>query len=355
MVEVHGYNLSRERSLEALVQISRLAKLGNEVVYRTTAGKTAASLEKFRQLASNFVKTKQSSELLVLTNALRKKMAQPKQCARAIQICLEQDLLVVLLDMLEEADFESRKEIVNVFVALMGFRGAGKQGAQCLDTYLADKGCSILSIALKYIAIDELALHGGTVFRGCLLHRGMDNAIVDNFAVILKCFEPNLTSKSFDIVSDAFLSFSKLLMALRSMSPQLVSDSYDMLCPYMHRLLKSTEYVTQRQALTLLRSVLFDRVNYCFMQRFIQERDNLVIVMKLLANPSVTIRWGAYHIFKVFAANPRKPEKIQKVLLKNRTKLISYLEQYITFTDLKLELELRTVIRNLESIGEATA
>ena len=36
----------------------------------------------------------------------------------------------------------------------------------------------------------------------------------------------------------------------------------------------------------------------------------------------------AFHVFKVFVANPRKPPEIVKILFQNKVKLIAYLENF---------------------------
>ena len=330
-------------------------KFGTELKILTSGNKKAAQLSKFRSLVDNLVRSKHCDSVFQLATALPKMLANPKQSGATMEICLKQDLPVVLLDMLGDAEFESKKEIVNIVVMLMEFKGDNSDIYQRdqLEEYLEKKAATILAKTLDTFANDDLALHGGTMFRSCLLHTSMDDAVLASVQDMLDKLLPNLLSKSFDIVSDAFLSFSRLLDTLRRIQPRFFADNYEIVCPYMIQLLKSKEYVTQRQSLTLLRSVLFERINYDFMEQFINERENLVIIMKLLADTSVTIRWGAYHVFKVFIANPKKSAPVEKLLLRNRTKIISFLKENITFTELRLELELKSVITSLNSIEVA--
>ena len=37
----------------------------------------------------------------------------------------------------------------------------------------------------------------------------------------------------------------------------------------------------------------------------------------------------AFHIFKVFVANPSKPAAIRDILIKNKTKLVTYLSTFL--------------------------
>lgn len=48
----------------------------------------------------------------------------------------------------------------------------------------------------------------------------------------------------------------------------------------------------------------------------------------LLRDKSRSIQFEAFHVFKVFVANPNKPQAILDILVKNKAKLISYLTEF---------------------------
>jgi len=50
--------------------------------------------------------------------------------------------------------------------------------------------------------------------------------------------------------------------------------------------------------------------------------------MLLLSDPSPNIQFEAFHVFKIFVANPNKPEDIIKILQKNQEKLVKYLQNF---------------------------
>ena len=52
------------------------------------------------------------------------------------------------------------------------------------------------------------------------------------------------------------------------------------------------------------------------------------MMMNLLRDKSPNIQFEAFHVFKVFVANPKKPEDITQILVNNRDKLIKYLENF---------------------------
>ncbi len=49
----------------------------------------------------------------------------------------------------------------------------------------------------------------------------------------------------------------------------------------------------------LLVEILLDHSNFKVMMRYIQEKDNLKLMMNLLRDPSPNIRLEAFHLFKV--------------------------------------------------------
>merc|ERR1719197_243014 len=50
--------------------------------------------------------------------------------------------------------------------------------------------------------------------------------------------------------------------------------------------------------------------------------------MNMLRDKSANIQFEAFHVFKVFVANPKKPADVADILLKNKEKLIAYLENF---------------------------
>lgn len=58
------------------------------------------------------------------------------------------------------------------------------------------------------------------------------------------------------------------------------------------------------------------------------KRENLKMMMTLLRNKSPNIQFEAFHVFKVFVANPKKPDDITLILINNRDKLIAFLKNF---------------------------
>jgi calcium binding protein 39 len=121
-------------------------------------------------------------------------------------------------------------------------------------------------------------------------------------------------------------------------------------------LIKSQSYVTKRQSIKLLGEILLDRANYPVMTAYVDRGDNLQECMKLLRDERKMIQYEAFHVFKVFVANPKKSEDVEKILFKNKEKLLRFLPKFLQdrteddqFTDEKSylirqiqDIELRT-------------
>lgn len=50
--------------------------------------------------------------------------------------------------------------------------------------------------------------------------------------------------------------------------------------------------------------------------------------MNLLRDKNRTIQFEAFHVFKVFVANPNKTKPVLEILQKNKDRLISFLTQF---------------------------
>lgn len=74
--------------------------------------------------------------------------------------------------------------------------------------------------------------------------------------------------------------------------------------------------------------ILLDRSNFTVMTRYISSADNLKLMMNLLRDKSRNIQFEAFHVFKVFVANPHKTRPIVDILVKNQDKLIHFLGNF---------------------------
>uniref|UniRef100_A0AAV2LFI0 Uncharacterized protein n=1 Tax=Knipowitschia caucasica TaxID=637954 RepID=A0AAV2LFI0_KNICA len=119
-----------------------------------------------------------------------------------------------------------------------------------------------------------------------------------------------------------------LLTRHKVLVAEFLDKNYEEVFTDYEKLLHSENYVTKRQSLKLLGELLLDRHNFTVMTKYISKTENLKLMMNLLRDKSPNIQFEAFHVFKVFVANPSKTQPIVDILLKNQTKLIEFLSNF---------------------------
>merc|ERR1712183_450822 len=104
-----------------------------------------------------------------------------------------------------------------------------------------------------------------------------------------------------------------------------LEQNYDVFFKKFNSLISSKNYVTRRQSLRLLGEILLERSNFNVMMKYIDDRENLKLMMAMLKDKTKAIQFEAFHIFKVFVANPNSPYPVKLVLWNNKKRLITYL------------------------------
>ncbi len=133
---------------------------------------------------------------------------------------------------------------------------------------------------------------------------------------------------NFDVASDAFATFKDLLSKHKAISAEFLERNYDLVFDKYTALLNSPNYVTRRQSLKLLGELLLDRANFNVMTKYISSASNLKLMMNLLRDKSRSIQFEAFHVFKVFVANPHKTKPILEILQKNKERLVTFLNNF---------------------------
>ena len=107
---------------------------------------------------------------------------------------------------------------------------------------------------------------------------------------------------NFDILADVLVNITRLLLVHKQMAFQVLWANFWSL----KWLLLDLNYATKRQVLQLLSELLLDPVNFTVMQKYIASKKHLKQNMLLLREPSAALRMDAFHVFKIFVANPNK-------------------------------------------------
>uniref|UniRef100_A0A3Q2XI38 Calcium binding protein 39 n=4 Tax=Haplochromini TaxID=319058 RepID=A0A3Q2XI38_HAPBU len=238
-------------------------------------------------------------EILYGTN---EKEPQTEAVAQLAQELYNSGLLSTLIADLQLIDFEGKKDVAQIFNNILR-RQIGTRTPTV--EYLCTQQ-NILFMLLKGYESPEIALNCGIMLRECIRHEPL--AKITLWSEQFYDFFRYVEMSTFDIASDAFATFKFF-------------SEYE-------KLLHSENYVTKRQSLKLLGELLLDRHNFTIMTKYISKPENLKLMMNLLRDKSRNIQFEAFHVFKVFVANPNKTQPILDILLKNQTKLIEFLSKF---------------------------
>ena len=161
---------------------------------------------------------------------------------------------------------------------------------------------------------------------------------------------------SFEIASDAAASFREILTRHKALISEYFESNHVAFFGAYNQMLEKGNYVTRRQSLKLLSELLLDRANLSSMLRYIGDVENLCLMMNLLRDEARSIQFEAFHVFKVFVANPQKPTAVIAILKKNREKLIGYLANFQNDReDEQFAEEKAMLTRLLEQMGDDDA
>jgi len=259
------------------------------------------------------------------------------------------DVPVQLLAQLDVLEFEARKDVMNMCSALLR-PGMPQQIDKQVVGYLRDHP-SVFQVLVDGCANEETALLHGVVLRSCARHAELTEAFLTSGLVfeLVRCAR----HPSIDISSDAFYTLREMLLAHKEVSSEWLEQHFDAFFEPYNALLISGEYIAARQAQKLLIEILMDKHFRKVMVAYVSSEKHLQIHMNLLKDRSRVIQFEAYHIFKVFVANPAKPARVQNILYRNKEKLVALLEslKLARPEDAKLHDELQNVVDKLSRLS----
>ncbi|KXZ56674.1 hypothetical protein GPECTOR_1g607 [Gonium pectorale] len=258
------------------------------------------------------------------------------------------DLLSLIVKNLDVMEFESRKDAAQIFGALVRIKENDERGPGA--TYVLAHP-EIPTLLFNGYNDPVIALNCGAMLRDCLRDDQIARKVLDG-PVFLKFFE-KVEVANFEIASDAFSTFKDLLTRHKSVVAAYLQDHYQEFFQAYLQLLRSNNYVVRRQSLKLLGELLLDRSNVKVMLKFVSDVQHLMTMMVLLKDQSRSIQFEAFHVFKVFVANPNKPQPIIDILANNREKLLKYLEDFHTEKeeDEQFKEEKAVIIKTISLLG----
>ncbi|KJH48791.1 mo25-like protein [Dictyocaulus viviparus] len=247
-----------------------------------------------------------------------------EQVAQLAQETYNANVLPMLIKNLPKLDFESKKDVAQIFNNLLR-RQIGTRSPTV--EYLGARP-EMLVLLVNGYQNGDIAVTCGHMLRECIRHDQLAKILLQHESFYK--FFTYVELSAFDIASDAFSTFKDLITRHKTLCAEFLDANYERFFTEYQKLLNSENYVTRRQSLKLLGELLLDRHNFNVMTRYISNPENLKLMMELLREKSRSIQFEAFHVFKVFVANPNKPRPIADILLRNREKLVDFLAQFHT-------------------------
>jgi calcium binding protein 39 len=270
----------------------------------------------------------ESSKLLASLKAILYAENQTDQTRESAVIAVydaaKWDLPLLLANKIGLLEFEAKKDAAQVFGFIVRLDAGGdKPGVQ----YVLEHP-DILTTLFSGYEIPEIALSCGSMLRDCVRDEALAQIVLTG-PLFSKYFQ-KVEVINFEVASDAFSTLKDLLTRHRALVARHLLDHYDEFFQEYVRLLQSSNYVTRRQSLKLLGELLLDQANVKVMMRYVSDAGNLKLMMMLLRDSSRSIQFEAFHVFKIFVANPNKTMPVIDILVNNKEKLLKYLSDFHT-------------------------
>jgi len=233
-------------------------------------------------------------------------------------VCLlGSNVLVRMLEVLPVIDFETRKDIMQLFSHMLAL------GTSAVFDYIRCRK-QILQLLLSGCGHAEVALNSNIMLRSCTQHAEIVEVLLES-GVAMEVLK--LTKHSnFEISSDAFCSLRGLLLEHKGISASYLKTHFSEFFSAYRELLVSHDYITKRQALRLLDEILRDEHFIGTRDAYIRDDKFLRVHMNLLLDDSKVMRHDAFRVFMIFAMGSADSARVHRILFKNKDKLVDYLE-----------------------------
>ncbi|CEP61594.1 Hym1p LALA0_S03e06436g [Lachancea lanzarotensis] len=265
------------------------------------------------------------------------------------------DLLYDLLVNLAELEFEARKDVALLFATCL--RHSRDNKLVTVD-YLVTRPKTISlmlrapQMALSKANSSDLFLKTGSIILESLKYEQLCRLMLRDPQIWL--FFDFAKSGSFEVSTESLQILTNLLtIHQKPVATEFFSQPANLhkFIEKINNVMAHGSYVTKRQSVKLLQYLIMIRAYNHLLTAYINSPDNLKLIMILLSDRSKNLQLASFNIFKVFVANPRKSKPVLDIMVKNRDKLLHYLQSFntdskdVTFLD-----EKEYVVQEIESL-----
>lgn len=219
---------------------------------------------------------------------------------------------------------------------------------ESLPKYLIEH-TETLDQLLSYFNQPNISNSAHIILRSCAIVTDFTRFLFQNGCV--GSFVQYLSSDNFDHLSTAFATYECLLMIYPDVTAEYFSVKWQIFAIQIKQLMSSPNYLVQLTFLPILFRFITNESCKSIFFRFLDDSENLQLIMCILKRNSKKIQMHAYSIFKLFILNPRKAPPIVNLIKNNRSQLIKYLKDFnFDENDVELENEKQTLISTIANM-----
>lgn len=248
---------------------------------------------------------------------------QPDQITQLAQEIYSTDCLYYLVVNLRKLDFDSRKDVVILFLTLLRRTMANK--SPTVD-YLVHSKPEIITMLIKGPENLEIGLICGQILRDCIKFEVINRFVL--YSPSFYNFFKYVQIPTFEIATDAMMTLHELLTTHRKLVSEFLGNNYDVFITAINKLITSKNYVTKRQSVKLLNELVSQRSNQQFLSKFFDDANNLKLTMLLLSDKLKNLQLEGFHTLKFFVANPKRSQKVTDILIKNKANFIEFFKTF---------------------------
>lgn len=248
---------------------------------------------------------------------------QPDQITQLAQEIYSTDCLYYLVVNLRKLDFDSRKDVVILFLTLLRRTMANK--SPTVD-YLVHSKPEIITMLIKGPENLEIGLICGQILRDCIKFEVINRFVL--YSPSFYDFFKYVQIPTFEIATDAMMTLHELLTTHRKLVSEFLGNNYDVFITAINKLITSKNYVTKRQSVKLLNELVSQRSNQQFLSKFFDDANNLKLTMLLLSDKLKNLQLEGFHTLKFFVANPKRSQKVTDILIKNKANFIEFFKTF---------------------------
>ncbi|EXJ67782.1 calcium binding protein 39 [Cladophialophora psammophila CBS 110553] len=302
---------------------------------------------------------KHMSQMKLIVQGTPEVECSPEQVHQLVHCIIQEDILFELAKSIRLLPFEARKDAQIIFSHILRYKASSTstssqsgQSEPSAISYLVLQRPEIIIELCRGYEYPQSAMPCGTILRQALAYDTIaavilyDESQPGEKAVRLKDLDVSrkqtgkgvfwkffewINKSSFEVSADAFTTFREILTKHKQLVSQYLTTNYTLFFTQYYNpiLLLSPSYVTKRQSIKLLGELLLDRSHYIIMTQYVSSADHLKLTMTLLKDDRKMVQYEAFHVFKVFVANPNKSDEVKRILVKNRGRLLRFLPTFL--------------------------